>query len=585
MSAQPHDRMLGELVVSPLALKLRDYQRDAIDGVFAWFEKSTGNPLVIAPTGAGKSVIMTGFIHEVLRISPSERFLVLTHVRELIAQNHAALKRAWPGAPSGIASAGLGRRDYEAQVLFAGIQTVFKKAKEIQWVDLVLVDECHLIPKQGFGMYRTLLNDLLSINPKLKIIGLTATPFRTDCGRLDRGSNRIFEGIAYDCDLVSLIDAGYLSQIKSRGTEAKIDTAGLHVRAGEFIEKEVEERAMADDKPRRAVEEIIARAGDRKSWLIFCCSIKHAELVQTLLIDRGIECAAVFGSTPSEERDRILAEFKAGKLRAVVNMNVLTTGFDAPNIDLIVLLRATKSPGLYVQMVGRGLRIASGKTDCLVLDFGNNVARHGSLNNVRTIEPGDESDDGDQVELKTKSDVKECPSCRLIVVLEDKVCPECGYQFPEAPPEPKYNERPDEDVEIIDRGKVQRERFETWPVDRTTYARHRKEGKPDSLRVDYRCGYRRWISEWVCFEHGGIPRRKAEQWWREREGRMPVPDSVEIALDRLSYEKMRPAVEVVLDNSGEYPRIVKVKLGEIDAGLNEEPWTGGTGGDYDEIPF
>lgn len=588
MTAQPHDRMLGDLVVEPMALQLRDYQSEAIEAVFSWFDESSGNPLVIAPTGAGKSVIMTGFIHRVLSAFPSERFLVLTHVRELIAQNHAALKRAWPGAPAGIASAGLGRSDYEAQILFAGIQTVYKKAAKIGWVDLILVDECHLIPKQGFGTYRTLFNDLLSINPKIKIIGLTATPFRTDCGRLDEGENRIFEGIAYDCDIVSLIDAGYLSPITSRGAAAKINTAGLHTRAGEFIEKELEERAMEDDKPRRAVEEIIARAGDRKSWLIFCCSIKHAETVQTLLIERGVGCAAVFGSTPSEERDRILAEFKAGRLRAVVNMNVLTTGFDAPNIDLIALLRATQSPGLYVQMVGRGLRIAPGKQDCLVLDFGGNVVRHGSINNVRTRKPGDDSGDGEEEVFveDAQSDVKECPNCHLIVLVADKTCPECGHEFV-VEFVAKHQEKPDEQAEILDRNAAKPARFQTWIVDRVTYGRHHKPGKPCSLRVDYNCGYRRWISEWVCFEHEGFARRKAETWWREREGRLPAPDSVEIAIDRLSYEPMRQPIEIVVDTAGEYPRIVKVKLGEVDAGLNEEPWIGGFSPDkdYDAIPF
>lgn len=586
------DRMFEQVTApaGPLALSLRPYQAEAIDAIFRWFEDRSGNPLVIAPTGAGKSVIMTGFIHRVLSVWPKERFLVLTHVRELIDQNHKALRRAWPDAPSGIVSAGLKRREYDAHILFAGIQTCFRRAAQIGWVDLVLVDECHLIPQDGFGMYRTLLNDLLSMNPKMKIIGLTATPYRTDSGRLDRGKMRIFEGIAYDCDILSLIEQGYLSPITSRGSAASISTDGVHRRGGDFIESELEERALEDEKPRRAVEEIIQRAGDRKSWLLFCCSVKHAEIIHELLLDREIPSACIFGHTPGEERDKIIADFKSGRLRAVVNMNVLTTGFDAPNIDLIALLRPTCSPGLYVQMVGRGLRIAEGKKDCLVLDFGNNVMRHGSINKVKTKSRKDEDDgdeDEDQYEEAVEPDTKECPECRLHVAIMARQCPECGHEFIQEA-FARHEEEPDEESEILDR-EPPKPRFETWKVVKETYRRHQKPGKPDSLRVEYYCGGRRWISEWVCFEHQGFARRKAEQWWRERGGAMPAPLTIDIALVSLDVAGhcMRKAVEIVVDNEGEYPSIASIVLGEVEAGLNEEPWIGGFSPDkdYDAIPF
>lgn len=583
------DRLFGQATApaGPLALSLRPYQAEAIDAIFRWFDSRSGNPLVIAPTGAGKSVIMTGFIHRVLSIWPKERFLVLTHVRELIDQNHKALRRAWPDAPSGIASAGLKRREYDAHILFAGIQTCFKRAADIGWVDLVLVDECHLIPQDGFGMYRTLLNDLLSMNPKMKIIGLTATPYRTDSGRLDRGKMRIFEGIAYDCDILSLIENGYLSPITSRGSTAAISTDGVHRRGGDFIEAELEAKALEDEKPRRAVEEIIQRAGDRKSWLLFCCSVKHAEIIHELLLDREIPSACIFGHTPGEERDKIIADFKRGRLRAIVNMNVLTTGFDAPNIDLIALLRPTCSPGLYVQMVGRGLRIAEGKKDCLVLDFGNNVLRHGSINKVKAKSRKDEDDGDEETEPdeEDKATTKECPQCHLHVDIVVRQCPECGFEFVEENLS-RHEESPDEMSEILDRS-PQPPRFETWDVVRESYRRHVKVGKPDSLRVEYYCGGRRWISEWVCFEHQGFARRKAEQWWKERGGLLPAPATVDLALIGLEVagNHMRKAVRIVVDNEGEYPSIASIVLGEVEAGLNEDEYTPRGDAFSEEIPF
>lgn len=335
------------LQVPPMAMQLRPYQQEAVDSIFAWFEKETGNPLVVLPTGAGKSLVLAAFIHAVLSSYPRERILVLTHVKELIAQNHAQLLRCWPGAPAGICSAGLRRREHDAPILFAGIQSVFRHAAKIGWVDLVLVDEAHLIPKEGFGMYRALLKDLLSMNSKLKVIGLTATPFRTGEGSLDAGADRMFHGIAYSANLVELIRDGYLSPVTTKATAAEVSTAGVHRQGGEFVAKELEDAALSGDLVERACREIIARGADRKAWLVFCCGVRHAKAVAAQIDAAGVTVACIFGDTDQGERDEAIAAFKAGRLRCIVNVNVLTTGFDAPHVDLIALLRPTCSPGLY----------------------------------------------------------------------------------------------------------------------------------------------------------------------------------------------------------------------------------------------
>jgi DNA repair protein RadD len=194
-------------------------------------------------------------------------------------------------------------------------------------------------------------------------------------------------------------------------------------RGGEYIEAELQAKVDTSDKNSKVVAEIIKLGAERKSWLVFCAGVAHAHHIKEALQDEGIVAECVTGETPSAERDRMLKEFKAGRIQALTNANVLTTGFDAPGIDLIAMLRPTMSPGLYVQMAGRGLRIADGKTDCLVLDFAGVVEQHGPITAVR---PPPKK--GDKV---GEAPVKVCDNCQEICALSVRVCPACGAEFPE----------------------------------------------------------------------------------------------------------------------------------------------------------
>lgn len=189
---------------------LRPYQRAAIDAIYDYFTRKTGHPVIVIPTAGGKSLVMAAFIKEVLEQWPDQRILIVTHVRELISQNFAELMRTWPEAPAGIYSAGLGKRELGARILFAGIQSIHRKAYGVQQADLVLVDEAHLIPRTADTTYRRFLNDLAVINPHLKIIGFTATPYRLDSGLLHRGDDALFTDIAYEVSVRELIDDGFL---------------------------------------------------------------------------------------------------------------------------------------------------------------------------------------------------------------------------------------------------------------------------------------------------------------------------------------------------------------------------------------
>ena len=402
---------------------LREYQQRTIDQLYAWFEAGNqGNPCLVLPTGSGKSHIVAALCKDALQNWPETRILMLTHVRELIEQNADKMRLHWPNAPMGIYSAGLRQKELGEPITFGGIQSVRTKAKEIGHVDLVIIDECHLVSHKDEGGYRTLLSDLYQTNPNLRVIGLTATPYRLGHGYIT-DAPAIFSALIEPTSIEELIHKGFLSTLRSKLTITKLEVDGVHKRGGEYIESELQAAVDTKDKNTKVVREIIKLGAERQSWLIFCAGVAHAHHVREALTEQGIVAQCVTGETPSAERDKMLTDFKQGRIRALTNANVLTTGFDAPGIDLIAMLRPTMSPGLYVQMAGRGLRIADGKTDCLVLDFAGVVEQHGP---ITAVNPPPRK--GDKV---GEAPIKVCDNCQEICGLSARVCPACGTPFPE----------------------------------------------------------------------------------------------------------------------------------------------------------
>ncbi|SDY29462.1 DNA repair protein RadD [Lentibacter algarum] len=516
-------------------LTLRPYQEAAIAAIYTYYEVNSGNCCVVIPTAGGKSLVMASFIEGVLKAWPDQRILIVTHVRELIAQNHAEMIGLWPEAPAGIYSAGLSKREAQARVLFAGIQSIHRRAHEIGHTDLVLIDEAHLIPGNSSTMYRRFLDALQVINPALKVIGLTATPFRTGSGMLHEGKDALFTDIAYEAPVRDLIDAGYLSPLVSKQPNTRLDVSKVGTRAGDFIARDLAAAVDQDATTRAAVAEIITHGKDRKSWLAFCSGVDHARHVAEEFARQGITCRTIFGNTPKEERDAIIAAFKRGEIRALASMGVLTTGFNAPAVDLIALLRPTKSAGLYVQMVGRGTRLAPDKENCLVLDFADNVRRHGPIDLVRPKRPGD----GGGGEAPTKV----CPECDSIMALSATECPDCGYVFP--PREVKI--APTAATLPVLSPKVQ------WlPVHGVSYSRHDKRGGRPSLKVTYSCGLKSY-NEWVCVEHQGYARQKALEWWQKRAPGYPMPRTVDDAIAQAG--KLTRPIAISVHPSGRFLEI------------------------------
>jgi DNA repair protein RadD len=345
---------------------------------------------------------------------------MLTHVKELIEQNAEKMRQHWPNAPLGIYSASVGKRQIDA-ITFGGIQSLRNKAAKIGHVDLVLIDECHLVSHKDQGSYRHLINELTTINPKLRVIGLTATPYRLGHGLITEG-DALFGALIEPVSIEELIYKGYLAPLRSKVTTLDFDLSRVKKRGGEYIESDLQAAIDQQDKNIKAVQEIIALAGDRKAWLVFCTGVKHAEHIRDVFRAHNIPAACITGDTPKSERERLIHSFKSGYLKALTNANVLTTGFDYPDIDLIAMLRPTMSASLYVQMAGRGMRPKSQTDHCLVLDFAGVVRQHGP---ITAVEPPKKAGKGDG-----EAPVRVCDQCHEIVHISVSVCPSCGHEFP-----------------------------------------------------------------------------------------------------------------------------------------------------------
>ena len=501
-------------------IQLRTYQRAAVDSIPAYFEANTGNPLICVPTGGGKTPIMTTFMREAIEAWPSTRIVLLSHVKELLDQSATTLWRMWPSAPMSVYSAGLRSKDLSGQIVIAGIQSIYRRAYDLQQVDLILIDECHLLGDSETGMYRRFLKDVAEINGRVPVIGFTATPWRETSGLLHRGPNALFTDIAFEIGMGELIEAGWLAPLRCKGTRTTLDVAGVHSRGGDYIASELQAAVDHDDINRAIVGELIEKGQDRRSWLLFGAGVDHARHLCDLIRAAGIEAACVFGETPAAERDAIVADFRAGRLRCLVNVAALLIGFDAPQVDLIGVARPTRSKGRYVQMLGRGTRLSPGKSDCLVLDWAGVVAQHGPVDLVRGKER--------QASEEGAPPMKVCPECDEQILAGLRRCPVCGHEFPAPDMAERLHDR------AVESAVLSRELQDSdWlPVVEVHYRRHEKQGSPPSLRIDYRCGLNGY-ADWICLEHPGYAGEKAHRWWRSRFGQDP-PATVEEALRRSS---------------------------------------------------
>ncbi len=355
---------------------LRPYQQEAVRRVVAHFRGSDEPAVVVLPTGSGKSLV----IAELARLARG-RVMVLAHVRELVEQNHAKYQAY--GLAADIFSAGLGRKEASCQVVFGSVQSVVRGLDRFDDGNftLLVIDECHRVSPKEDASYRQVIGQLQAANPRLKVLGLTATPYRLGQGfiyyRHHHGMVRgdettFFRDCVFEQPLRLMVKQGYLAEPRRIDVAVeRYDFSALAPSAsGLFREEELNRVAAGNRATPGIIAEVVERARDRQGVMLFAASVAHAEEILGYL--PAEEAALVTGETPSAERERLIGAFKAREIKYLVNVAVLTTGFDAPHVDLIAILRPTESVSLYQQIVGRGLRLSPGKRDCLILDYAGN---------------------------------------------------------------------------------------------------------------------------------------------------------------------------------------------------------------------
>jgi DNA repair protein RadD len=354
--------------------KLREYQQQAVNNAVKFFQKKRDPAVIVLPTGAGKSLV----IAELARIAKG-RVLVLAHVKELVEQNYEKYKSY--GLDAGIFSASLGKKDYDHKAIFGSVQSVARAPDEFfNDFSLLVIDECHRVADESATQYQEVIKKLLARNPKLCILGLTATPYRlgvgwiyeySQRGEMKTDKKRFFKQCVYELPLAYMIKNHYLT------TPVKVDIPVTCYDFSELTDKdrmytaaEVEEVLKGQ---KRLTPFIIKNIIDiterykRQGVMIFSSSVKHAEEIMSYL--PAEDSRLVLGDTVMSDRNEIVSDFKKKKFKYLVNVSVLTTGFDAPHVDVIAILRPTESNSLYQQIVGRGLRLSEDKKDCYVLDY------------------------------------------------------------------------------------------------------------------------------------------------------------------------------------------------------------------------
>jgi len=381
--------------------QLRDYQQEAVSAVLKHFRKTNESAVIVLPTGSGKSLV----IAELARLA-KRKILVLTHVKELVEQNHQKYESY--GVTAGIYSAGLKLKETQHQVTFASIQSAARNLDDFnEPYSLIIIDECHRVNLPSTDLsneistdktkdrsnsesnegastnqYQQIIEKLMQVNPEVKLLGLTATPYRLGMGWIYkkhyRGfmrseEKRPFEHCIYELPLRYLIKRKYLTEPNLvDATIEHYDFSSLRANAsGDYSPTDMNH--LLNKNPRVTqgiIEQVIELGHKRQGIMIFAATVEHAKEVFSYLPAKL--SALITGATDNTERDQLIKAFKHKKIKYLVNVSVLTTGFDAPHVDLIAILRPTQSVSLYQQIIGRGLRLSDNKKDCLVIDYTGN---------------------------------------------------------------------------------------------------------------------------------------------------------------------------------------------------------------------
>lgn len=532
----------------------RPYQTNAANAAMEYIKAKKGNPIIVLPTGAGKTIVLVGLVDRYLSLNPRASVLILSDRKTILTQNHKSLEKTF--GKIGLFSSGLGLSEI-CKITVAGIQSVHRKYKLFANFGLIIVDECHLVNTSKKGMYRNFLDNLKSS----VAVGLTATHFRLGHGYIHEGDDAIFNGICFDMSSIDnfnqLVADGYLSKLYSKRTAMTMNVEGVRTIAGDFDQKQLAAAVCRDDITESAVLELVQFGENYKKWLIFAINILHAQHIRFELMQKGFKVGIVHSKMDGDFETE-MKKYKNGEYRGMINVDMLTTGFDDPSIDLIAMMRPTSSPVLHVQSIGRGSRVvyaegfdlqtkqgrldaieASGKTHCLVLDFAGNTRRLGPINDVKVKRKGDKIGSGG-------SCTKVCDFCGCDNHLSAKVCIVCDADFPikEKLAPTAHND------DIVRSGESQRIEPFWVPVDSVKYNICKRNNK-DVLQVLYFIDSRK-IEQLIRLESTGWPGALAKKWVSRR-----LPKNTPTTISELYKRKgeLPYPIEILLRPEGKYLNI------------------------------
>jgi DNA repair protein RadD len=554
-----------------MAIILRPDQERAVQSFFDFFasgQTKGKNPLIGMPTGYGKSLVIAEIIRRCLNWWPDSRIIVATHRKKLIQQDFKALMSVWSTAPAGIYSAGLKQRDTMHPVIFGGIKSLLNAKEMFGFRHFMIVDEAHLVSAEAERTYMKFIEYMRTINPYFIVLGLSATLYRVGTGPLEEGG--LFTDVIFDCTSMDefnrILDEGWLCRLIPKATTTELSVEGVGWSGQDYNQSDAQAAVDKPDITLKCVREVIeAKYADRRrSCLIFAQGVDHAEHITQCLRALGQNASCIHERVSDEEQIERLTSFENGTLPWLVNNDILTTGFDMPMLDMIAVMRLIGSPGLWVQILGRLTRpfyqpgmpqntaderlaaiAMSFKPNGLVLDFGANTRRLGTINNP--MRPKARKSSG----KPGVAPIKICPLCGTYNHASATTCcnPACAAEFLRAQ---KINAGASTD-ELITRPteKV----FETYPVTQVIYGKIGKPNEPAVLRVSYFSGMNLIpFKENVCFEYTGTLYRDAMKWWLAR-STQPCPTKVDDVLQAQTQLRRPQAIRVWTNTA--YPQIVE----------------------------
>lgn len=539
----------------------REYQKRAIASVLEAMELENA-VLMQAPTASGKTVVFSNLIKNLLTNCPEGKILILAHRQELIGQAKDKLEKVWEDH-HGISTACAGfdaNVDTDSPVVIASVQTLSRRLRDLPFFNLCIVDEAHRLPPLNHvnTQYIKLLNRLWEINPEMRLLGVTATPYRLGHGYIygdecKEGGKNIFSTLHHQISVKELTAGNFLSPMRGRVAipdELYGDLRKVGISNGDYSDAESGKIMAKEVYIQSAVRTYREYAEDRKHVMIFCVTIEHAELMRDAFKQAGYVAEVVHSLTPKADRKRILKEFVDGHIHFLCNVNVLIEGFDAPLTDCIIMARPTMSASLYLQQAGRGLRIADGKTDCLLIDMVGNCLSFGvDFDDIKIKAPRLSAGD---------APYKICPNCQSPIPASAKDCLHCGYVYP--PAEFKLEEvedqRPYVEIEFNKREEGLQMESEIISASLSHYT---SKNQNHMLRLTVQLNnLLNPVYHYLNFDesaHWYTKEKSGSCWWKMHGEMWDVPESNEEALQYFDAESL-VGMRVGIKQEGKYNKII-----------------------------